>query len=149
GRRQLTLASDARDLPGCGADRLARRIETATGGRYWIAQASGTDADLTYGSAVRHADMHPAFAVFAGLPFSHGLDAAIQLTWLAAGGGSMLWDELAAAHGFKPLVVGHTGPSPGVWSAIRLETPSDFAGVRVHAQGLAGDTLRDLGALPA
>ena len=149
GGKQLTLASYARDLPGSGVDRLARRIETATEGRYRIEPASGADADLTYGSAWRHVGLHPAFAVFAGLPFSQGLDASSQQTWLAAGGGAMLWDELAAEHGFKPLVVGHTGPSPGVWSAVRLEAPSDLAGARLHAEGLAGDVLRDLGAIPA
>jgi TRAP-type mannitol/chloroaromatic compound transport system substrate-binding protein len=149
GSRDLILASDARDLPGSSADRFARRIETATEGRYRIELASGADADLTYGGAWRHAGLHPAFAVFAGLPFSQSLDAPSQQTWLAAGGGAMLWDELAAEHGFKPLVVGHTGPSSGVWSAVRLEAPSDLAGARLHAEGLAGDVLRDLGAMPA
>ena len=149
GNRVLVLASETRDLPGSGADRLARRIETATEGRYRVELASGADADLTYGSAWRHAGLHPAFAVFAGLPFSQGLDASSQQTWLAAGGGAMLWDELAAEHGFKPLVAGHTGPSSGVWSAVRLETPSDLAGARLHAEGLASDVLRNLGAVPA
>ena len=150
GVRQLTLASPARDLPGSGADRLARRIETATDGRYRIELASaGGDADLTYGSAWRHAGLHRAFAFFAGLPFSQGLDAAALQTWLAAGGGAMLWDELAAEFGFKPLVVGHTGPSAGVWAAARLEAPSDLAGARLHVEGLAGDVLRDLGAMSA
>ena len=69
-------------------------------------------------------------------------------TWLAAGGGAMLWDELAADLGFKPLVAGHTGPSPGVWAAARLETVADLAGARVHADGLAADVLRALGAAP-
>jgi TRAP-type mannitol/chloroaromatic compound transport system substrate-binding protein len=147
--RVLLLASETKDLPGSGVDRLARRIETATEGRYRIELASGADADLTYGSAWRHAGLHPAFAVFAGLPFSQSLDEPSQQTWLAAGGGATLWDELAAEHGFKPLVVGHTGPSPGVWSAVRLEAPSDLAGARLHAEGLAGDVLRDLGAVPA
>jgi TRAP-type mannitol/chloroaromatic compound transport system substrate-binding protein len=151
GVRQLTLASSsAGDLPGCGADRLARRIETATDGRYRIAIASDrADADLTYGSACRHAGLHRAFAIFAGLPFAQGLDTAALQTWLVAGGGAMLWDELAAEHGFKPLVVGHTGASAGVWAAGRLEAASDLAGARVQAEGLAGDVLRDLGATPA
>ena len=61
----------------------------------------------------------------------------------------MLWDELAAEHGFKPLVAGHTGPSPGVWSTARLETPSDLVGASLQVEGLAGDILRDLGATPA
>jgi TRAP-type mannitol/chloroaromatic compound transport system substrate-binding protein len=150
GSQRLMLVSYTRDLPGSAVDRLARRIETATEGRYRIELASGADADadLTYGSAWRQAGLHPAFAVFAGLPFSQGLDASSQQTWLAVGGGSMLWDELAAEHGFKPLVVGGTGPSSGVWSAVRLEAPSDLAGVRLLVEGLAGDALRDLGAAP-
>jgi TRAP-type mannitol/chloroaromatic compound transport system substrate-binding protein len=149
GSKQLTLASYARDLPGSGAERLVRRIETATEGRYRIELASCADADLTYGSAWRHAGLHRAFAVFAGLPFSQGLDEAALQTWLAVGGGAMLWDELAAEHGFKPLVAGHTGPSPGVWAAARLETPSDLVGASLQVEGLAGDILRDLGATPA
>jgi TRAP-type mannitol/chloroaromatic compound transport system substrate-binding protein len=149
GVRQLTLFSSSSDLPGSGADRLARRIETATDGRYRIELASdGADADLTYGSAGGHAGLHRAFAFFAGLPFSQGLDASALQTWLAAGGGAMLWDELAAELGFKPLVAGHTGPSTGVWSAARLEAPVDLASARLHVEGLAGDVLRDLGATP-
>jgi TRAP-type mannitol/chloroaromatic compound transport system substrate-binding protein len=150
GVRQLTLASSSRDLPGSGVDRLARRIETATDGRYRIEFASaGADADLTYGGAWRHASLNRAFAFFAGLPFSQGLDAAGLQTWLAVGGGAMLWDELAAEFGFKSLVAGHTGPSVGVWAAARLEAPSDLAGGQVYVEGLAGDVLRDLGATPA
>jgi len=149
GSRRLTLAPYSRDLPGSGADRLARRIEIATDGRYSIELVNDPCADLTYGSAGRHANLHRAFAVFAGLPFSQGHDAAALQTWLAAGGGAMLWDELAAEHGFKPLVAGHTGPSLGVWAAARLETPSDLVGASLHVEGLAGDILRDLGATPA
>jgi TRAP-type mannitol/chloroaromatic compound transport system substrate-binding protein len=150
GIRQLTLVSSAGDQPGSGADRLARRIETATDGRYRMELASaGADADLTYGGAWRDAGLHRAFAFFAGLPFSQGLDAGAMQTWLAAGGGAMLWDEFAAEFGFKPLVAGHTGPSAGVWAAARLEAPSDLVGARLHVEGLAGDVLRDLGAAPA
>ena len=153
GVRQLTLASySAGELPGSGAERLARRIETATDGRYRIAVAreqAGTNADLTFGSAWRHANLHPAYAFFAGLPFSHGLEASALQTWLTAGGGAMLWDELAAEFGFKPLVGGHTSVSAGVWAAVRLEGVSDLAGASVQADGLAGDVVRALGAIPA
>ena len=134
---------------GFGPERLARRIETATDGRYRIDIAHGNaDADLTYGSALRHAKLHPAFAFFAGLPFAQGLDASAQHTWLAVGGGEMLWDELAAEHGFKPLLAGHTGASAGVWASARLETTADLAGTTVHVVGLAADALRALGATP-
>ena len=150
GAKLLTLGSEwAPEPAGFGPERLARRIETATDGRYRIEIAHGNaDADLTYGSAWRHAKLHPAFAFFAGLPFAQSLDASAHHTWLAVGGGEMLWDELAAEHGFKPLLAGHTGASAGVWTGARLETPGDLAGTTVHVVGLAADALRALGAMP-
>src|SRR5204863_3060122 len=101
GARLLTLASEWRPEPaGFGPERLARRLETATDGRYRIEIAYGsTEADLSYGNAWRHAKLHPAFAIFAGLPFGQGLEAPAQHAWLAVGGGEMRWDELAAEHG--------------------------------------------------
>ena len=150
GIRRLNLASSwGGDLPGSGAERLAHRIETATGGRYRIVLAKdATSADLTYGDARALAKSHPAFAYFAGLPFGQGLDAASHDAWLAVGGGQMLWDDLAATFGFKPLVAGHTGASAGVWSSVRLETRSDIAGARLQVSGLAADVARALGATP-
>ena len=150
GVQHLTLASTSpTDLPGSGAERLARRLEAAAAGRFRIEVRGGTgagDADLTFASA--HHAAHPAFAFFGGLPLSQGLDAASLQTWLAAGGGQMLWDELAAAHGFKPLVAGHTGASAGVWATARLEKPSDLAGLRIAVSGFAGNVLSALGAAP-
>jgi TRAP-type mannitol/chloroaromatic compound transport system substrate-binding protein len=149
GVRELTLSSDRAYQPGEGADRLARRIEAATDSRYRIVIRDGDGADLSYGGVWRHAGLHRAFHILAGLPFSQGLEASALQTWLAVGGGSMLWEDLAAGFGHKPLVVGHTGPSAGVWAANRLETPADLVGTRVDAEGLAGDVLRALGAAPA
>ncbi len=148
GVQDLTLASTSpTDLAGAGAERLARRLEAATGGRFRIEVRRGSgDADLGFGSA--HHSAHAAFAFFAGLPFAQALDAAAMQTWLGAGGGQMLWDELAAAHGFKPLVAGHTGESAGVWAAARLERVSDLAGLRIAVTGIAGDVLATFGATP-
>lgn len=151
GARLLMLASDASHaLSGFGPHRLARRIETATDGRYRI-EVGGepTAAELTYGNAGRHAAAHRGFSFFAGLPFAQGLSAPDQHSWLSVGGGQVLWDELAAGFGFKPLVAGHTGVSTGLWATARLERISDLAGMSVHAEaGLAADTLRALGAEP-
>lgn len=148
GATELRLASPGLpDVPGFGPDRLARRLELATGGRYRIVADAG-GADLVFGDANRQRDRHPAFAVFAGLPLGQGLDTAAHQTWLAVGGGQMLWDDLAAQFGFKPLVAGHTGPSSGLWAARRLETVADLAGARLHVDGLAADVVRALGAMP-
>jgi TRAP-type mannitol/chloroaromatic compound transport system substrate-binding protein len=150
GARSLGLASRyAPDLAGFGPERLARRIETATGGRYRIdIQQGSIDADLSFGPVGRHANLHRAFAFFAGLPLAQGLDAPSQHAWLATGGGEMLWDELAAGFGFKPLLAGHTGNSPGVWAMARLEQASDLDGATLHVAGLAADVVRSLGATP-
>jgi TRAP-type mannitol/chloroaromatic compound transport system substrate-binding protein len=153
GGKRLTLLCDfGPDLPGLGPDRLARRIEVATDGRFRIVRVEaaehGAPPDLTFGHATRHARLHPAFAFFAGLPLGQGLEAGHQHAWLAAGGGEMLWEELAADFGFKPLLAGHTGASTGIWASARLERASDLAGAKLHAVGLAADTLRALGAVP-
>lgn len=148
GVRELTLASSyGSDAPGEGADRLARRIETATDGRYRIVRVPPGSGDLAYGSADSVA-AHRAFGYFAGLPLSQGFYATDQLTWLAIGGGAMLWDELAADFGYKPLIVGHTGASAGVWASTRLESVADLAGARVHVSCIAAEVVRNLGAEP-
>jgi TRAP-type mannitol/chloroaromatic compound transport system substrate-binding protein len=150
GATELRLASpDLPDVPSLAPDRLARRIELATGGRYRIiAEPDTSAADLVFGNVNRRRDQHPAFAFFAGLPLGQGLDAPTQQTWLAVGGGQMLWDDLAGRFGFKPLIAGHTGPSGGLWATRRLETASDLSGARVHVDGLAADVVRALGAVP-
>lgn len=147
GATTLVIGSQWMPEPGAAPERLARRIETATDGRYRIDISHGeTEADLTYGTAGRHTSLHPAFAFFGGLPFAQGLDALAQYAWLSVGGGEMLWDELAAAFGFKPLLAGHTGPVAGVWAGARLERPADLAKATLHVDGLAAEALRALGA---
>jgi TRAP-type mannitol/chloroaromatic compound transport system substrate-binding protein len=146
--RLLLAAGCEPDAPGSAAGRLARRIEMVSGGRFSVELWGGSaaEADLIFGSAHEHARHHPAFAFFAGLPRGHGLDAASLAAWLAVGGGQMLWDELAAGFGFKPLLAGHTGPGAGLWSNRRLDAASDFAGTKLFAVGLACDVARALGA---
>jgi len=152
GKRLTLLCDFGSDELGLGPDRLAGRIEVATDGRFRIerveAAEDGAHPDLTFGHAARHARRHPAFAFFAGLPLGHGLEAGHQHAWLAAGGGEMLWEELAAGFGFKPLLAGHTGASTGIWASARLERASDLVGAKLHAVGLAADALRALGAVP-
>ena len=107
GAKLLTLASEwAPEPAGFGPERLARRIETATDGRYRIEIAYGNaDGDLTYGGAWRHAKLHPAFAFFAGLPFAQGLGASAQHTWLAVGSPASIFARSMA----------QTSPPEKVW----------------------------------
>lgn len=150
----LRLSMPWADTPQGPADsvrRLARRMEAMTDGRCRIEITSGnaglaSDADIVHGSAHDFASLHPAFAYFAGLPGSAGLGPQDFAHWIAVGGGQMLWDDLAASHGWKPLLTGHAGDSPPLWSQAPITGLSDLAGRRVAAPGLGGDVARALGA---
>lgn len=138
---------------GDSARRLALRIAEMSAGRYRFELASGavltrTDADIYFGPADALVEFNPAAAFFAGLPGRNGLSAADHLTWLTAGGGQMLWDDLAQRYGVKPLLAGQSGSTPLLWSKEPIETLADLAGRRVYARGIAADIARGLGADP-
>lgn len=138
--------------PADGAHRLARRLEALTGGRYRIEIAASVgsvpdhDAELALCPTHDFAPLHPAFAYFAGLPGSGGLGAQDLAHWIAIGGGQMLWDDLSRRHGWKPLLAGHLGEAPPLWSRQPIDGLSDLAGRRIAAPGLGGDVARALGA---
>jgi TRAP-type mannitol/chloroaromatic compound transport system substrate-binding protein len=144
--------TDAPQGPADGAHRLARRLEALTGGRYRIEIAASVgsvpdhDAELALCPAHDFAPLHPAFAYFAGLPGSGGLGAQDLAHWIAIGGGQMLWDDLSRRHGWKPLLAGHSGEAPPLWSRQPIHGLSDLAGRRIAAPGLGGDVARALGA---
>jgi TRAP-type mannitol/chloroaromatic compound transport system substrate-binding protein len=159
--RELALATAwPLDTPvyGDSVVRLLRRIEAATEGRYRIVPAevserglaavAGGAADLYHGSEHFHLDTEPALAYFAALPGPFGLDAASYQAWLIAGGGQMLWDDLAADLGVKPLMAGHTGPSVGLWLKRPLPERDPWSGLELNVQGLAASVLRQLGGEP-
>lgn len=146
---QLSFASQwAPDLPvlGDAAARIAKRIEQALGDGYVVRQvsASSEGADLTFAHV--DAGNEPGFAFFAGLPGSFGLEPAQLQAWLAAGGGQVLWDDLAAQHGIKPLLAGHTGAAPGLWSSRALSDAANFAGGSIVLSGGSRPLVRAIGA---
>jgi TRAP-type mannitol/chloroaromatic compound transport system substrate-binding protein len=146
---ELRLASPDRiEVPGADPDRLARRIELATGGRYRIVTTADAHAELAFGDAGRHVSRHKAFGYFAGLPMQSGMAAETLQTWLAVGGGQMLWDDLGAQFGFKPLAAGHTGPSAGLWSCEPIREVADLFDARLQVTGLAADVLLAVEATP-
>lgn len=148
GAERLVLGSAwGPDMARPNVERLAHTLEKAMGGRYRIeVQPAIVDADLVFASAHDQASLHPAFAYFAGLPAGLGIDAAALPIWLGVGGGQMLWDEMAAAFGWKSLLAGHTGASAGLWTSRRIETAQDFAGLKIATVGLACDVVSALGA---
>lgn len=136
------------------ARRLAHAITTLSAGRYRLTvapQPAGIDAiasgnaDVYHGSAHDFVALDRAFAYFAGLPGSAALRPTYLNAWLMAGGGQALWDSLAAPHGFKPLLAGHSGARAKLWSHRPVTSISDLRGLRVAASGLPADVVAALG----
>ena len=155
GALDLVLALSAPDIGRGIAEsgrRLAQRIETLTAGAVRIQIAAdgsaSVDADMWHGSANTKVAEQPAFSYFAGLPGQHGISAADLDAWIAVGGGQALWDDLGAQHGFKPLLAGHTGARPLLWSRASLSGRSSLQGLRFAGEGLTVDVARGLGAQP-
>jgi TRAP-type mannitol/chloroaromatic compound transport system substrate-binding protein len=156
--RELSFGSTVRfgqGPVGIAAERLARRIDTASAGRLRIVvQAISESAltsvmtgetDLAFGTDHHNLGYHRAFAYFAGLPFYSGLDPDAYQAWLTVGGGQLLWDDLAADFNVKPLLAGHTGRHPGLWLTRDIDTVAAFKGRTFAVPGLARDVVRHLG----
>lgn len=149
-RLGLTLPfADAPQGPAESSRRLAQRLRTMTGARYSVGERTAEgDADMLYCSPHDFASHHPAFAYFGGLPGTGRLKADDFGHWLQVGGGQMLWDDLAAEIGWKPLLAGHMGTAPPLWSRAPIERLSDLAGMPLAVGGLGADVARALGAEP-
>jgi TRAP-type mannitol/chloroaromatic compound transport system substrate-binding protein len=143
----LFTAPYFRDL----AERFGRRLLEISDGRiqlaFTAAVASGdARGDVWFGSADERSGDDPALAYFAGLPGDLGLPAELHRTWLMAGGGQILWDDVAGDAGFKPLMIGHTDTMAGGWAAHDFATVADFHNAPVAVSGLAARLAQGLGA---
>lgn len=164
GTRQLKMVTDwPAGFPGLqtSADRLARTIGAASGGRIQIEVfPAGTllkpfESFDAVGAGV--ADIfHSAPAYFenkarAGnffnntVPFSFTADELFA--WVQFGGGQELWDALYGQFNIKPLLACNTGCQMGGWFNKEVNSPDDLKGLRYRMPGLGGEVLRRLGAI--
>ncbi len=158
--RWRMVTSWPRDLPGPGmtATRLARRIETLSGGRIEIEifgageivpafevldAVSERVAELAHTAAVFWAGKMYVSQLFLAVPF--GLTPLEHMAWIEHGGGQALWDELYGSFGVKPFMAGNTGMSMGGWFREEIHSPSDLRGLRFRMPGLGGDLYQPLG----
>ena len=132
------------------AHRLAIRIREASDGRIRLSLdfKNSTDAEFIHSSEHTRAALHPAFSYFAGLPASAGLNGLDLKAWISTGGGQDLWDRLAADFGDKPLLAGHLGANPVLWSRREIEGGAGLRGLRIAVDGPTIDLARALGAAP-
>ncbi len=147
--------------PGVSAERLARDIETLSGGTLKVrvyaagelvaplavfdAVQNGT-AEMAHTASLFWGGKMPAAALFTAGPY--GLTPLEHRAWLEQGGGQQLWDELYGRFGIKPLMCGNTGPSMGGWFRKPVKSLDDLKGLKMRMPGLGGEILRRLGGTP-
>ena len=143
---------------GSGAERLADRIGSLSGGRLTVKVFSAGElvpatqcldavsqgvADMAHDFAHYHLDKTPAAGFFASVPF--GLAPDEFAGWINFGGGQELWDELYGQFGVKPFLVGNTGVQMGGWFRKDIKAPKDIKGLKLAVTGYAATLWEKLG----
>jgi len=146
--------------PGMSAERGAERIATRSGGRRESTVAAAGEvvpalevldavgsgvAEIGHTAAFYWQGKAPAAAFFTTVPF--GLIPNEHVSWIEAGGGQVLWDELYAPFGVKPFMGGNTGVCMGGWFRREIKSRDDVRGLKVRSLGLGGEVYRRLGAI--
>jgi TRAP-type mannitol/chloroaromatic compound transport system substrate-binding protein len=162
GGKQLKMVTTwPKNFPGLGtgAERLAARINTMSGGKLQIkVYAAGElvppfqsfdavsqgNADMSHSVSYYWQGKSPAFNFFAAVPY--GFNAAEHYGWMLWGDGLKLYTELCNNFGVVPFMRASTGVQMGGWYRKEVNTLDDFKGLKFRMPGLGGEVLRKLGA---
>ena len=141
-----------------GAERYAKRVEEATGGRIKIKVFAGgelvppfgifdavSDGSVEVGSGAAYywAGKAAATQWFAAVPF--GLNAQGMNAWFYSGGGLELWEEVYAPFNLVPRPMGNTGVQMGGWFRKPMVTIADYKGLKMRIPGLGGKVIAKAG----
>jgi TRAP-type mannitol/chloroaromatic compound transport system substrate-binding protein len=161
-RRWRMVTSWPKRLPGPGmsAERIAERIGRLSGGRIEITVSAAGEivpafevldavgsgvAEMGHTAAFYWQGKEPAAAFFTTVPF--GLTPNEHVSWIDAGGGQALWDEIYAPFGVKPFMGGNTGVCMGGWFRREIKSRDDVRSLKIRSLGLGGEVYRRLGAI--
>jgi TRAP-type mannitol/chloroaromatic compound transport system substrate-binding protein len=162
GIKQLKMVTTwPKNFPGLGtgAENLARRINTMSGGKLEVKvfaagelvppfqsfdAVSAGNADMAHSASYYWPGRSPAFNFFTAVPF--GLTGLEHASWINYGGGIELWTELCAQFNVKPFMRASTGVQMGGWYRKEIKSMDDFKGLKFRMPGLGGEVLRRLGA---
>jgi TRAP-type mannitol/chloroaromatic compound transport system substrate-binding protein len=149
-----------RNFPGLGvgAQRLADRITTMSGGRLTVeVYAAGElvpalqafdaviegSAEMSHGAAYYWQNKSRATAYFTGVPF--GMTSRELAAWIRYMGGQELWDEVYDQFGMKGFINGDTGTQTGGWFESELAGLDDVQGLNFRTPGLGGQVWQKIG----
>jgi TRAP-type mannitol/chloroaromatic compound transport system substrate-binding protein len=141
-----------------GCERLARRIGELSGGRLTINVYAGgelvppfgsfdavSDGTVEVGSGASYywAGKEPATQWFAAVPF--GMNAQGMSAWFHGGDGLKLWEEVYAPFNLVPRPGGSTGVQMGGWFNTKINSISDYKGLKMRIPGLGGKVVAKAG----
>ena len=162
GIKQLKMVTTwPKNFPGLGtgAENLARRINTMSGGKLEVkVYAAGElvppfesfnavrdgKAEMSHSVSYYWQGHSPAFNFFAAVPF--GMNAMEHAAWMLWGDGMKLWRELCDGFNIVPFMRASTGVQMGGWYRKEMKTIEDYKGLKFRMPGLGGEVLRRLGA---
>ena len=144
---------------GVGAENLAKRINTMSGGRLTVkvfsagemvpglqaldAVINGT-AEMSHGAAYYWQNKNVGLSFFTGVPY--GMTSREHAAWVRILGGQQIWDEIYDQFGVQGFLSGDTGTQAGGWFRKEIKTVGDIKGLRFRTPGLGGQVWAKLGA---
>lgn len=149
-----------KNFPGVGttANFLAKKIEQMSDGQIVIkvygagelvpamecldAVSTGT-AEIAHGASYYWKGKAPAVQFFASIPY--GLTAQEMNSWLYAGDGLKLWQEVYAPFNVIPFPAGNSGVQMGGWFNKDINSVEDLKGLKMRIPGLGGEVLKRAG----
>ena len=140
------LATSIKQLSNGRIDLAIDTAPTPQSNSEWPRGAGNIDAMFMPLHWSPHA--HTASLYYSGMPHVKALSATELIDWLSTSGGQTMWDSINAAQYIKPLLAGHLGETPALWSTTRIQNLTDLAGKKVASAGAPPELLRAIGATP-
>jgi TRAP-type mannitol/chloroaromatic compound transport system substrate-binding protein len=157
--RMSTTWTPALDVAQGAAQRLAKVVEEASGGRFRIevfpggqimppfecfdATSKGT-IQAYMGSPQYWKDKEPAIEWFATIPF--GMNPQGMTAWYQQGDGLKLWEETYAAYGLVPRPITFLAPQMAGWFRKKITSIGDYRGLKMRIPNLGGKVMARAGA---
>ncbi|MCP5183461.1 MAG: TRAP transporter substrate-binding protein [Pseudomonadales bacterium] len=152
-----------KNLPALGTapERLAREVETMSGGRLKIKvygagelvpamevfdAVSQGNAEMGHGAAYYWRGKLASAEYFSTVPF--GMTAQEMNAWLYYGGGLELWQEAYAPFNLIPMPAGNSGVQMAGWFNKEINSLDDLKGLKMRIPGLGGEVLKRAGGEP-